>query len=323
MKLVGLSTLTAVLLLVASVSVAGAQTVWLAPMPDQITPQGFLVDPDYQQLFEDGATWPHALSHTRVFAIDRRYIATQPEPNLQRIFAFLRNHGIALAVIFGFVPANNCGQDVEGTAHRPDENFLVARRAKRLGGDLVYAVVDEALVWGHYFHGRNACQYSIDELAAGFAREARQVRSVFPGAEMVDTETSSGIPSMDEFGQWLDALKRELGDGAPKVVSFDVQWYRPWQQTIPPMIATLRQHGLGYGVIYKGTYLDRTDAQYIVSTQQHIKDWQATVAEHPDRVLFQSWEPNPTKILPETSPTTLTYLVNWYCTQTTVPGGCK
>ena len=38
-------------------------------------------------------------------------------------------------------------------------------------------------------------------------------------------------------------------------------------------------------------------------------------------MLFQSWERNPSRILPETSPTTLTYLINWYCAQTTVPGG--
>ena len=265
-----------------------AQTVWLGPRTDQASPQTAPVDPDYQQLFEDGVSWQHALSRTRVFEIDRRYIATQPEPNLRRIFDFLRDHRIALAVIFGFVEANGCGQDVEGTAHRPDENFLVARRAKRLGGDIVYAVVDEALLWGHYFHGSHACQYQIDDLAAGFGREARQVRSVFPTAELVDTETSSGIPSIEEFGHWFDALKRELGDGAPKVVSFDVQWYRPWQETIPPMIAAIRQHGLAYGVIYKGTYLDRTDVRTIASAEQHIIEWQTTIREPPDVVLSKA-----------------------------------
>ncbi len=300
---------------------ARAQTVWLGPVTDQMTPQGFFVNPDYQELFDDAAPWQRALSHTRVFEIDRRYIATQPDANLRRIFTFLRNHNIALAVIFGFVEANNCG--LEGTAHRPDENWRVARRAQRLGGEIVYAVVDEALLWGHYARRKGACQYPIDALAAGFARQARSVRSVFPAVELVDTETSSGITDMAEFGQWLDDLKRELGDGAPKVVSFDVQWYRPWQQTVPPMIEVLKRHGLGYGVIYKGTYLDKTDADYIAAAQMHITEWQATIKAQPDRVLFQSWERNPSRILPETSPTTLTYLINWYCAQTTVPGGCR
>jgi len=129
----------------------------------------------------------------------------------------------------------------------------------------VYGVVDEARLWGHYARHKGACQYPIDEMAAGFARQARKVRSVFPAVELVDTETSSGITDMAEFGQWLDALKRELGDGALKVVSFDLQWYRPWQQTVPPMIEVLKQHGLGYGVNYKGTYLDTTNANDIAA----------------------------------------------------------
>src|SRR6185503_12650880 len=103
------------------------------------------------------------------------------------------------------------------------------------------------------FKGKNACRYPIDELAAGFARQAQSVSSVFPDVEYVDTETSSEI-DMVTFGQWLDALRREMGPRAPKSVGFDVQWYRPWQETVPPMIDELRRRGLTYGVIFKGTH---------------------------------------------------------------------
>ena len=200
---------------------------------------------------------------------------------------------------------------------------MIARRLRNFGADVAYITVDEALEFGHYYKANSACQYPIADLAAGFAREARQVRSVFPDAQIIDTEPSSGITSATEFSQWLDALKQELGEGAPKVVRFDVQWYRPWQETVPPMIATLRRHGLTYGVIYKGSYLDHTDHQYIASAMQHIKEWQDTIKEAPDHVLFQNWERLPINVLPETSPTTLTYLINWYCEHTNVPGGCR
>lgn len=122
-----------VLSLLAIPGPARAQTVWLGPVTDQMTPQGFFVNPDYQELFGDAAPWPRALSHTPVFEIDRRYIATQPEANLRRIFSFLPSYGIMLAMIVRFVESNNCG--LEGRAHRPDENLLDARRAKRLGGE--------------------------------------------------------------------------------------------------------------------------------------------------------------------------------------------
>jgi hypothetical protein len=85
----------------------------------------------------------------------------------------------------------------------------------------------------------------------------------------------------------------------------------------------LRQHGLTYGVIYKGSYLDHTDHQYIASAMQHINEWRDTIKEAPDHVLFQNWERLPINVLPETSPTTLTYLINWYCEHTNVPGGCR
>jgi hypothetical protein len=320
MRHLALKMLTATSLLVASANVTAAQTIWLGPTSDKVMPE---VDPDYLQLFEDAAPWQRALSHTRVFEMSRWYVATQPEATLRQVFGFFRDHRISLAVIFGFIPVAGCSQDVEGAAHRPDENLLVAKRLKRLGADLTYMTVDEALFFGHYFKGKNACQYPIADLAASFAREARQVRSVFPDAQLIDTEPSSGIPSAVEFGQWLDALDRELGAGAPKVVRFDVQWYRPWQQTIPPVIAVLRQHRLSYGVIFKGTYQDRTDRAYIAAAQQHILDWQATIKEPPDHVLFQNWEHMPMSVLPETSPGTLPFLLNWYCEQTNVPGGCR
>jgi len=319
MGCIGLSRMAAALLCLAGARIANAQTVWLGPTSDKVNPQ---VDPDYQQLFDASAPWQHAQSRVRVFEMSRWYVATQPEPNLHRIFDFLRSHHMALAVIFGFVPAFTCGQDVEGAAHSPNENLATAKRLKRLGADLEYITVDEALEFGHFFQGKHACQYPIRQLAAGFAREAQQVRSVFPDAQLIDTEPSSGITSIAEFNQWLDALHQELGATAPKIVRFDVQWYRPWQQSIPPIIASLQAHGLSYGVIFKGTYEDRTAARYIAAAQRHIKDWQATIRQPPDQVLFQNWESMPITVLPETTPTTLTYLINWYCAQTNVPGGC-
>jgi hypothetical protein len=299
---------------------AVAQTVWFAPAPDWPKPG---VDPDYLQLFQEGAPWQHALSRVRVFQISRGYLEAQSNPVLHQIFGFLQQHHIALAIEYGFVPAFTCNQHVEGSAHRPDENLQFTRRIRNQGGNLTYITVDETLLFGHYYQGREACRYPIEQLAAGFAREASQVRSVFPNAEIIDTEPSSGLGSAAEFDQWLDALRREMGGGAPRIVRFDVQWYKPWRETVPPLLAAIRAHGLNYGVIFKGTYQDPTAPQYIAAAQRHIKEWQATIHEPPDNVLFANWEDMPITVLPETGPTTLTYLINWYCAQANVSGGCR
>jgi len=309
----------------AGISTAGP-AVWLGPVDDMATPSGFLVDQDYQQLFQADAPWQHALSHVSAFEMVRRYVTTQPEPNLRRIFSFLRDHNVALGVTFGMVPARNCGDGVEGTAHRPDENTLTARRLKKLDADVKYIVMDEPLTFGHYFHGRNACGYSMEELAAGIAGEINKVRGVYPNIPVVDVEADSGIGTPAELGQWLDALKKVLGDGAPISIRFDVQWEsrdKPWRQIAPPLVAAVLQHGYGYGIIFDGTPSDRSSEEWIRTAEGNIKAWEATVKALPDHVMIQSWHRFPETVLPEAKPATLTYLVDWYCDNAAIAKGCR
>jgi hypothetical protein len=305
---------------------AAGPAVWLAPVDDMVTPAGFQVDQDYQQLFQDDAPWRHALSHLGAFEMVRRYVTTQPEPNLQRIFSFLHDHNVALGVTFGMVPARSCGDGVEGTAHRPDENTLTARRLKRLGADVKYIVMDEPLTFGHFFHGKNACAYTMEELAAGIAGEINKVRDVFPNIPVVDVEAGSGVGTPAELGQWLDTLKKVLGDGAPISVRFDIQWElrsMPWQEITPPLVTAVLQHGYRYGIIFDGTPGDRSSEEWIRTAEGHIKAWEATVKAPPDHVMIQSWHRFPETVLPETKPVTLTYLVNWYCDNAAIAKGCK
>ncbi|MGH9961895.1 MAG: hypothetical protein ACREBC_33005, partial [Pyrinomonadaceae bacterium] len=46
--------------------------------------------------------------------------------------------------------------------------------------------------------------------------------------------------------------------------------------------------------------------------------YEAMAASSPNHVIFQSWHPNPSHVLPESSPSTLTYLVNRYFLPKTV-----
>ena len=130
MRHLGLNMLTATSLLMASANVTAAQTIWLGPTSDKVMPE---VDPDYLQLFEDAAPWQRALSHTRVFEMSRWYVATQPEATLRQVFGFFRDHRIALAVIFGFIPVAGCSEDVEGAAHRPERESVGCQAAQTSG----------------------------------------------------------------------------------------------------------------------------------------------------------------------------------------------
>ena len=307
-----------------SVGISAAPTVWLAPVDDQVTPAGFRVDQDYPQLFQAGASWQKALSNISVFEMVRRYVTTESEPKLREMFTFLREHNIELAIGAGMVPARNCG--VEGTAHRPDENVLTARRLKRLGADVKYIVMDEPMTWGHSFKGKNGCRYSIDELAAGVAGEIRKFREVFPDVQIIEDEAHAGVGPPAELGQWLDALRAQLGNGAPVSVRFDVQWAssdQPWRQFVKPLVRTVLDHGYHYGIIFDGTPLDSTDDGWIRTAQANIKAWESAIKDSPDHIVIQSWHRHPTSLLPETSPTTLTYLVNWFCDNSQLAAGCR
>ncbi len=288
---------------------------FLAPVNDQVTPSGFSVDPDYQQLFQPGAPWQKAISRVNAFEIVNHYVFTQDEDILRNIFSFLHEHHIALAVVFGLVPSTNgCGRGIEG-ATAGQYNLGVAKRLKKLGADLKYIVVDAALTFGHFSTAPNACRYSIDQLAAGFASEAAKIRSIYPDTPIIDVEGESGVGTPNDLGLWLDALRRNMGDGAPIAIRFDVQWAsakKPWRQIAPALVDSVLQHGYRYGIIYDGNPLDPTAEAWIRSAKEHIEEWRSVVHSPPDHVAIESWHRFPERVLPETSPTTLTNLVNWY-----------
>ena len=189
-----------------------------------------------------------------------------------------------------------------------------------------YIVMDEPLTFGQYFRGRNACGYSINELAAGVAAEINKIRTVFPNVPVIDIEAHSGIGTPAELGQWLDALKSQLGDGAPISVRFDVQWAshdKAWQEVAPALVATVLQHGYHYGIIFDSTPQDQTNQDWIRTAEGNIRSWESKVKARPDHVVIASWHRHPDTLLPETNPGTLTYLVNWYCDNAAIAKDCK
>ncbi len=195
----------------------------------------------------------------------------------------------------------------------PRHSFNLAARLRRLGANLTYISLDEPLHFGHYYQGHDACSYTIDSLAAGVSENIRQVKQVFPGIKVVDVEPLTGLGSPAEIGQWITGLRRNDVGSAPIAMIFDVQWHRPWWTYVRPMIGALRYYGVGYGVIFNGGFKDRSDAAWIAAAQRHVEQWNAAAPEPPAYVVMESWNDHPTHVLPESDPTTLPFLVNWYC----------
>src|SRR5271154_7057162 len=91
-----------------------AQTVWFCP----IIPAAWnklIGSADYLDLFAPGAPWATASSHIQIFKMyTQMFLTSVPgsfsDAELQQIFAYLDSHHIALAVEFGPLTAQGCGE---------------------------------------------------------------------------------------------------------------------------------------------------------------------------------------------------------------------
>ena len=91
---------------------------------------------------------------------------------------------MALAVPLGFVPSDTCGQDVEGIASARGQN-VYPREIKKRGIALDYLVMDESLFYGHDYAAKNACKFSIEEVAESVAKNVKMSRSYYPTVQFV------------------------------------------------------------------------------------------------------------------------------------------
>jgi hypothetical protein len=117
-------------------------------------------------------------------------------------------------------------------------------------------------------------------------------------------------PAMREF---LEIYKREFGEPMAFVrvecASFSV---REW---LPRYIAAeqfLRSVDVPFGELVTGDAPDPSDATWVRKAEERYVTWESEVRSAPAQVVFQSWMPRPSRVLPETDPDTLTHLLNGY-----------
>src|ERR1700683_53214 len=243
--LFGLIVLT--MLLPAAVA---APQLWFSP-GDDLEVKGIVGHPDFPKLFEEPSAWPTGLSHVDVFQFRAPYLARKPEDS-SRYYAFLKAHHIAIAVAMTVLPAENCGQGIEGTLPRKNIADYPRRIKVNAGIDIDYVVMDEPLYYGHDYNGANACHFSIADVAQGVADSVEAIRSYHPRAKFILVEPEQVLSGgIAELLQFLDAYKAVVRE-YPSSVRLDVLWGKDWRGQLPPFVAMLTARGIGFGVIYKG-----------------------------------------------------------------------
>jgi hypothetical protein len=266
---------------------------------------------EFASLFTPAAPWQETAAHIRVFEISGGAVRSAPEAELRGIVSDLARRQIALALGMSPLTGNErCGQGIEGynAAGQPTYD---SRRLQAAGGSAAYIVMDEPLYYGHVFSGQGACRSSITEIASDVAQKVKGVHSVFPEAKIGDIEPvgGGGLPWLADLQQWFSAYRAATGEELG-FFRADIQWNRPWHDDMQALSELLHRRGVALQVIYNGNA--RSDSVWIDEAAQRFKEYESGRRSLPYAVVFQCWTPNPTHVLPETDPQTLTGLVKRY-----------
>lgn len=293
--------------------------IWFHP-PDPVHRRVFAHedDPGYLRLFHGSAPWARTAAHIAVFKIYAKYLLEGSKTDLRSEIAWLKEHHIGLAIegpVLRIGPAESCG-NTEGYTKVPLAR-LVIERLKRLGGVLDYWAADEPLFFGHAARpsfGLDPCRWSIRKVAGRAAQFSTELRAAFPNAKFVDIEPISnfrGARWIGQFRKWVHDYWEATGTPFAGIV-MDIAWWDKavdWRARAFDLTRYLREARIPVGVIYDGDSPEKTNRGWLDEARRHWREYEALVGGPPNIVIFQSWAPQPRKLLPETSPNTFTNVI--------------
>jgi hypothetical protein len=291
---------------------ARAQDIWFAP-PDDLPRGAKIFNRDFPQFWTSPDQWKATASHISVFGLNPYYAAVAPEEKLKAISAFLKAKHIALSVGMQSLPVEGCGQNVEGMT-RAGVPGSIARRLKSFGIDVAYFSLDEPLYFGSVYTGKEACRYSIPQVAHRLAGTIGDLRAAYPDAKIVEAEPTTS-QSLGEWTAtlttWLESYRSETGTPL-YALEMDSLWQRPWQEADGATVQILHHRGIKAGIILDSAGGPGvTDESWMANAQKNAANLQAAKLDL-DFVTIASWMLHPSHNLPESDPLALTSLVEWY-----------
>lgn len=276
--------------------------------------------PDFMKLFQSADNWPNGAGHVNVIKLYAQTIHHAPDEQLRVIFSFLRRNNIALALEFGAVtPGTSCGVGIEGGAGATAARAL-GNKIKRLGGDLSYVAMDEPLYYFHYDTTRGtpphvSCKFPISVLAKNVAQSYAAFRESFPRVIFGDIEPVGVLPSAswaEELAAFTRAFEGATGGSPLAFLHDDANMEAPaWQARVRRLQSVLAANHVAYGAIRNGVATAPSDVAWISSAIARIQLYRAMALPAPTHEVIQSWNPQPARVLPETDPSTLTFLSSY------------
>lgn len=265
-------------------------------------------------LFEPDAPWQQVASRVKVFGLygGRLLPGASTDAQIAKIVSDLKRRGIALAVLAGPLRPDGC--TASGGGFNYDVWPPIIKRIKDAGGTIDYVQMDSPYYYAHTYNGPNACHWSADKIAAQVREFAALVHATFPNAVIGDVEPLVADDPAG-FQEWLRAVERATGAPLP-FLHLDVQWVADgWAQRTVDVARVAAANNVPFSVIYNGDGRQTTNEEWISAAGEHVKEYERAYAAFgkPDYAVFQSWNANPDRVLPETKPYTFTnFILNYF-----------
>jgi hypothetical protein len=321
--------LGAAVMMVFASHFASAEQIWFTPQAAPANTPLHSAD-DFIELFQPNAPWQKAASQVTVFKLYSSYLGHAPQAEINVIVADLNRRHIPIALETGvinvnFNPRPACGGLglVEGYG-TVAEAKAISQKVKTAGGIIQYIAMDEPLWYGHYYKAQPGkqpgCQTPLPELINLIAPTLQAYQDEFPNISLGEIEPT-GIASQPnwraDITAWATLFRTRLGRPLA-FMHLDIPIDRP--QDIAAAVdffhfmETLKQEKdlEAVGIIYNGGPKDQTDQAWVASARSHIQLFEDQNHLRPDQAIIQSWSANPTHAMPDSSPDTLTGLVNYY-----------
>lgn len=296
-------------------SAALAPEIWFAPddpiHQEQRSAPGVI---DFMVLFPAGAPWSQAAAHIQVFQIYPQFASRATDAQLRTVIEGLRQRHIALALSCGMLHLPPGGKWHEGYGAESAPRLLA--RIKRLGGDVRWAIADEPLWFGHFYRAPGAIPVSIAEMAQDMATTAKEFRGIFPEIRIGMEEPIMAYASQTQWStamqELLTAFHRAFGEpmGCVRLENAN-HTLRAWLPRFVEAARFLEQLHIPFGILVTGDSDDVTDADWFRKAEERYVAYESE-GRRAAQMVFQSWMPRPTRILPETAPLTHTHAVNAY-----------
>jgi hypothetical protein len=318
---------------------SSSAAIWFQPLP----PGKSGGSADYLALFRPGAPWQHVLAHTQAVGFYAGWLHSTSNRVLQPIVSFLNAHHIGIEIESPALQARpTCGSGIEGyypykRRGQDLRSFTLSylQKLKALGARVLFVKVDEPFYFGSAISAAAlqvltqaagdktplvACDFPVTEVAKDVGQFAHLVKTIYPGAEIGDVEPVSPYTyqanAVTTVEAWFDTYRSVTGAPFPFFFA-DVDFlYPPWPALVQQLATGSRLRGIRFGIIYVGDTQDTSNAEWTSQVVARFEEYQQQEAGRPDYVLFQSWQPLPSRCLPETNPTTFTGLVDTYVTAT-------